>query len=154
VNKIIKADFNKSNHQDAIFDLLNIYLTDKMGGSKPFKQSLKKKLINGLMKTGNSLIFFVVENEKFIGMAICFLSFSTFKLKKLLNIHDIIVLPEYRNHGLGRKLMNHIEAHAKKINCGKITLEVRLDNKNAKHLYQSLGYNECEPRMLFWVKII
>lgn len=152
--KIIKADLSNPIHQDAIFYLLNAYLIDKMGGAKPFVSSLKKKLINGLKEASNSLIFFAAENKKFIGMTVCFISFSTFKLKKLLNIHDIIVLPEYRNKGIGRKLMKHIERHAKKIKCGKITLEVRIDNKNAKLLYQSLGFKECEPKMLFRVKHI
>jgi ribosomal protein S18 acetylase RimI-like enzyme len=37
---------------------------------------------------------------------------------------------------------------------GKLTLEVRQDNKNAKQLYKCLGFKDCKPPMLFWVKNI
>ena len=152
--KIKEGNLNNRLHQNALFTLLNVYIKDKMGGGTPIKIASKKKLINGLSKTGNSLIYFALYEKKFVGMAICFTSFATFKLKKLINIHDLIVLPEYRNKKIGKNLMNHIEKKAKQKGFGKLTLEVREDNINAKHLYKSLGYNDCNPPMLFWIKNI
>jgi ribosomal protein S18 acetylase RimI-like enzyme len=152
--KIINADLNDKHHQDVIFYLLNVYITDRMGGGKPLINSLKDELIGGLKNTPNTSVFLAMDKYQIIGMSISFITFSTFTLKKLMNIHDIIVLPEFRNKGVGKKMMAYIEKAAKKSGCGKITLEVRFDNMSARHLYKSLEFIESDPPMLFWHKFI
>jgi ribosomal protein S18 acetylase RimI-like enzyme len=43
---------------------------------------------------------------------------------------------------------------ARELGYCKVTLEVRDDNRNAKELYQSLGFKDTEPKMHFWTKVI
>ena len=50
--------------------------------------------------------------------------------------------------------MQAIELEAQRLNCAKITLEVRDDNTTAQALYSKTGYGHCEPPMLFWVKYL
>lgn len=38
-------------------------------------------------------------------------------------IYEIFVLPEYRNHGIGRSLLSHSEQLAKSLHCKSIRLE-------------------------------
>ena len=150
--KIIECDFKNCDHVKALVNLMNHYILDKMGGAKPLDTQEGYKLVEGLKNHPSKLILFAEMDNKLIGLANCFLNFATFTCKPFINIHDIVVLNKYRNQGIGRKLMNGIQAHAISMGCSKITLEVRDDNANAQHLYKSLGYDECTPVMHFWEK--
>lgn len=66
---------------------------------------------------------------------------SSFSLKwvKKGHIISIAVLPEYRNRGIGTKLMLAVFEAIKKYNVSEIKLEVRVSNP-AQHLYLRLGF--------------
>jgi ribosomal protein S18 acetylase RimI-like enzyme len=70
----------------------------------------------------------------------------------MINIHDIVVLKEYRGSGVGRMLMDAIDNEAKKRGCVRITLEVREDNVIAQNLYKNMDFKETNPKMLYWRK--
>jgi ribosomal protein S18 acetylase RimI-like enzyme len=100
----------------------------------------------------SSFVLFAETGLQIVGMAVCFIGFSTFRGKKLVNVHDLIILPSSRGLGLGRKLMKAVELVAREIDCCKITLEVRQDNHIAQSLYIGEGYAGSQPPMLFWSK--
>ena len=116
-------------------------------------------LIPELKKLNNHLIILANKNNNYIGMAICFIGFSTFYAKPLINIHDLTVLQEFRKQGVGTNLIKEIEYKAKELNCCKITLEVQEYNKQALTIYENLGfrkngYNPEEGNALFLMKTI
>ena len=76
-----------------------------------------------------------------VGFSICFLGFSTFLARPLLNIHDIFVDLSVRGRGIGAMLLERIEASARELNCCRITLEVREDNRVARGLYRKVGFD-------------
>ena len=76
-----------------------------------------------------------------VGFSICFLGFSTFNARPLINIHDIFVDSAVRGIGIGRMLLERIEAKARELNCCRITLEVREDNRVARGLYRKVGFD-------------
>ena len=82
----------------------------------------------------------------------CFVNFSTFYVKPYLYIHDIVVLNEYRGKGIGKALMEMLIIKSIEKGHCKVTLEVREDNTVAQSLYKDLGFEECNPNMLFWTK--
>ena len=75
-----------------------------------------------------------------VGVAVCFIGFSTFAAQPLLNVHDLAVLPAHRGRGIGRRLLETAETAARALGCCKMTLEVRDDNVTAQGLYAALGY--------------
>jgi ribosomal protein S18 acetylase RimI-like enzyme len=75
-----------------------------------------------------------------VAVAVCFVGFSTFVARPLINIHDLAVLPEYRGQGIGRLLLQQVEAKGHELGCCKLTLEVREDNHRAQRLYQRFGF--------------
>ncbi len=79
------------------------------------------------------------------GLALCFLGFSTFLRKPLLNIHDFFVLPEFQGRGIGRAFLSFLEDQARLRDWGRITLEVYADNTQARTLYESCGYTGSQP---------
>ena len=76
---------------------------------------------------------------KTVGYAFTFETYSTFLAKPTLYLEDIFVLPEYREHGVGTALMNHLIAIAKQKDCGRMEWVVLDWNVNAQKFYQKLG---------------
>ena len=152
--KVFECDFDNPVHCETLADLMNAYITDRMGGGQPYTPVQRKRLIEGLKNHPSRLVLFVAADDIMVGLANCFINFATFSLKPYVNIHDVIVLQEFRGTGAGRKLMEGVIEHARKLDCSKITLEVREDNEPAQNLYKSLDFNECEPVHHFWTKYL
>lgn len=150
--EIINCDFNNSRHCKALADLMNEYITDKMGGGQPHTPEQREMLIKGLREHPSKLVLFAISGEKFVGLVNAFINFATFSVKPFINIHDVVVSKEWRNNGIGRKMISEVIKRAEEMGCSKVTLEVREDNDNARHLYNSLGFHDSEPRQFYWTK--
>jgi ribosomal protein S18 acetylase RimI-like enzyme len=146
------ANLDNHRHQRELLTLLDLYSRDAMGNRAALPTAVRRDLIGGLRRHPASLVLLAWFGDRCIGLAICFEGFSTFQAKPLLNIHDLVIHPEFRNRGIGRALLSAIEAAARKRSCCKITLEVRADNAVAKHLYRAVGFTESQPPMHFWHK--
>ena len=151
---IVEVDFENDAHCRAVVDLMNHYMADTMGNHPPHTQESASQLIEGLKGHCNKLCILAEVEGIFIGLVNCFIGFSTFASKPFINVHDVVVLDTYRGKGIGRKMLEFVAQRAVEMKCAKITLEVREDNSNAKHLYSSLGYKEGQPPMHFWTKYI
>ena len=147
---VVLADLADPAHQAAILDLLDMYCRDPFGDSRPLSAQAREGLIPGLVKHGGARVFLAYAGDEPAGIAICFLGFSTFKARPLLNIHDIAVAPQFRGQGLGRELLDAVEAHARELGCCKLTLEVLADNTLAQQAYRRAGFQSTEPETWFW----
>jgi predicted GNAT superfamily acetyltransferase len=154
---VIKADYANAAHGAAIVALLDAYARDPMGGGEPLDQEVKDRLVADLegQPTAFSLIAF--DDETPVGLANCFWGYSTFAAKRLINIHDIVVIPEARGKGAAKALFAEIERIAAEKGACKVTLEVLSGNGPAKALYASLGYGDYaldheKGTALFWQK--
>ena len=152
--EVVECDFENPYHKEKLVYLMNQYIKDEMGGGEIIKGRKEKELIEGLRSTPGGIVLFGYYDKKIVGLIIGFIRFATFAVKKMINIHDIIVEKQYRNNGIGKTLLSNIIQMAKKMNCSKVTLEVRYDNIKAQYLYKSLEFGECNPPMHFWVKKI
>jgi ribosomal protein S18 acetylase RimI-like enzyme len=152
--RIEPADLDSHDHQHQLFTLLDYYSRDAMGNRAPLPATIARDLVAGLRRHPASLVLLAWHAERCVGLAICFEGFSTFQARPLLNIHDFVIHPEFRNRGIGRALLSAVEAAARERNCCKITLEVRADNSVAQHLYRAFGFSESEPAMHFWHKTL
>jgi ribosomal protein S18 acetylase RimI-like enzyme len=121
-----------------------------MGGGKPLSKPEQLRLIDGLSEHPKSIVLLARTEGIFTGLLTAFENLSTFTTKPMINIHDIIVLKEYRGKGVGRQLMNAILTEAENRKCSRITLEVRKDNIIAQSLYKSLEFDEANPEMFYW----
>ena len=66
-------------------------------------------------------------------------------------ISMVYTRPEYRNQGLGRKVVNYLKNEI--LNEGKIaTLNVDQANPISNHLYKSLGFKKVFSRGIFLPK--
>lgn len=154
---IQQADYHNSEDAQAIVNLLDAYARDPMGGGEPLSPFVKDNLVIELAKRSFALSLIAFVDTKPVGLLNAFEGFSTFKAKPLINIHDIIVLSEYRGMQVGKKLLEAVEGIARQKNCCKITLEVLQGNKGAQQAYHKAGFAGyvLDPEMgqaLFWQK--
>ena len=66
------------------------------------------------------------------------------------HIVNIAVLPDKRTKGIGRKLLNTMMSYAKAVPCEAATLEVRVSNKAAIHLYETYGFKTEGMRKAYY----
>lgn len=149
--EIVEADLNNAMHAEAIVEITNAYANDKMGLGMPLPNKIKQNLIGEMKKFPCGVSFIAFVDGKAAGLANCVFGFSTFNASKVLNIHDLAVLSDYRSMGIGQALMDSVEKKAQKTHCCKITLEVREDNR-ARNLYERTGFSYGSPVMYFMTK--
>jgi ribosomal protein S18 acetylase RimI-like enzyme len=138
--QIIPADLALPNHQQAVVDLIDAYSRDPMGDGKPLPDDVKQRLVPGLRAHPTTIIFLAYDGDQPVGIALCFRGFSSFYAKPLINIHDLAVLPGYRGHGIGRKLLGAVATKGRELDCCKLTLETQENNRAAQGLYKSVGF--------------
>src|SRR5208282_2041020 len=138
--KIINCDLRDNNHRQALLMLMDRYALDPMSGGHPLSAKARTNLIPQLQKHPAFFGWLTFRGQLPIGFAICFLTFSTFAGLPALNIHDISVDNEYRGFGLGKRMLETIEAKARELGCCKLTLEVREDNEPARMLYSKFKF--------------
>ena len=67
-----------------------------------------------------------------------------------MEIDNFLVNIEYRNNGIGNKLMSYLMSIAKNNNVDNITLEVRVSNSIAINLYKKYGFKEVAIRKYYY----
>ena len=68
-------------------------------------------------------------------------------------INYLAVDPECQRMGLGRLLMKHVEQCLVKAGCPKVSLQIRLDNDDARFFYESLGFRQ-DPVISYGKRLI
>lgn len=140
---VIRADLDNPEHQQAIRMLTNHYACDELAGGQPLPTDVLEKLVEGLRQHPTTIVFLAWSNNQPIGIATCFLGFSTFAAKPLINIHDLAVHSDFRGVGVGRALLSAVEAEARSRGCCKLTLEVLQNNQRAIKVYSSFGFGQA-----------
>ena len=67
-----------------------------------------------------------------------------------MEIDNFSVMEDYRNQGIGTKLMAHLISIAIEYRVVNITLEVRLSNEIAINLYKKFGFREVALRKFYY----
>ncbi len=98
-------------------DLLRSHLF----GEKPYAEAIVAELEN-----------------RVIGYALFFHTYSTFLTQPGLYLEDVFVAPEYRRRGVGKALMTSVAKMAFDRGCGRLEWSVLEWNQNAIEFYQSL----------------
>ena len=148
---IVAADLRRPDHQRDVVALTDAYARDPMGNGGPLAPEVLASLPAALRDHPTTLILLAYTQDRAtthttaqaIGIATCFLGFSTFAARPLINIHDLAVLPAYRGRGVARRLLAAVEDQARKLGCCKLTMEVQENNLRAKHVYTSAGFSHA-----------
>ncbi|WDD97140.1 GNAT family N-acetyltransferase [Thalassomonas actiniarum] len=151
------ADYKDEQQGKDLLMLLNAYALDPMGGEEPLTEYVKENLLTALSQRSDMFTLLCYLDGKPAGLINCIESFSTFSCQPVINVHDVVVLPFYRGHGLSEKMLQEVENIAREKGCCKLTLEVLQGNAVAQKAYRKFGFSgyELDPEMgqaMFWDK--
>ena len=155
--RIVDADLSRPDHARAVVALTSAYAEDPMGNGAPLPGDVLERLVPALRAHPTTIVFLAYVGDQAVGIATCFLGFSTFAARPLVNVHDLAVVSEHRGRGVGRALLDAVERRARELGCVKLTLEVQENNARARRVYASAGfaqavYGEATGGSLFLTK--
>jgi len=155
--RIVEADLARAEHAAAVVALTQAYALDPMGNDGPLPLDVLARLVGALRAHPTTVVLLAYEGDAAVGIATCFVGFSTFAARPLLNVHDLAVLPERRGRRIASRLLDAIDAKARALGCCKVTLEVLEHNAPARALYGRKGfaqatYGEAAGGALFYAK--
>ena len=138
--EILVNPYERKEHAEAIFSVLDSYAQDPMGGSERLGEFTRMNLVTELQGRDWIVTFLALLEGQPVGLLIAMEGFSTFVSRPLMNIHDVAVVPGYRGMGIGKALFAAAEQEARRRNCCKLTLEVLSGNERAISIYKGLGF--------------
>jgi len=162
----LEVDYHNPQQSADLLEMLQMYASDPMGAGKPLGSDITDTLITKMAarpQVFSVLAYANMQNAEGgiqpIAFANCIESFSTFKAKPVVNIHDFAIIEQARGHGISQGLMTYIETLSKQKGACKITLEVLEGNIAAQKAYIKSGFKgyELDPSMgqaMFWEKPI
>lgn len=136
----VTADFTQPEHAQALTYLMNAYAQDPMGGDATIDPTILAQLPTVLAARDDAFTILAYAEDTPVGLANCFVGFSTFAAKELVNVHDLVVVESHRYQGIGKELLAEVEKRAQSRNACKITLEVLQNNAPARKAYQDVGF--------------
>jgi len=89
------------------------------------------------------------DDNKAVGYALLFSTFSTFLVKPGLYLEDLFVLPEYRRLGIGKRLLKHCVQLAVDRGCGRLEWTCLDWNVNAQAVYDGIGARRMHDWLLY-----
>ena len=150
--EIIQLDYSDSERTDDFLFLMDQYACDPMGLEDPLPAKVRNSLCHQLQEFPDAATFLAYRDESPVGLATCFISFSTFDARKVINVHDLFVIREERGLGIGDQLLQAAQKRARQMKCCRLTIEVRDDNHSARKLYDRFGFEEGDPPVRFMTK--
>jgi GNAT superfamily N-acetyltransferase len=79
------------------------------------------------------------QNSQAVGVAVFYITYSTFLTKPGLFVEDLFVLPEYRSQGIGKALLADLSRQVIERGYGRLEWRVRTWNDRATQFYQRIG---------------
>ena len=118
----------------------------ELGRPKADKDSdvdMFRSLVTKYIKDQDKIILVVqLDNMEIVGMV------SMMYLQRLnqttleMYVPELVVLEQYQNCGIGKKLIEHCITLAKEKNCHRIRLESGNQRKNTHKFYKNLGFEQ------------
>ncbi|WP_144637982.1 GNAT family N-acetyltransferase [Bordetella genomosp. 13] len=154
---IIDVDFANPSHARDLIALLDEYARGDMGSGEALPDHARRDLPAALAARPWAHALLAYVDGQPAGLAIYIEGFSTFACRPLVNLHDFMVSARFRRQGVAQKLLDALDAAARRLGCCKVTLEVLEGNAAAQALYRKQGYEayqlqEANGRAVFWQK--
>lgn len=122
-------------------------LFDLFSQEKDFTPDREKQLrgLRLILEQPNRGRIFVIRNEtRIIGMINLLITISTAEGGFVLLLEDLVIRPDHRGQGYGKKLLSYAEDYAKEKGFLRITLLTDKPNERAKKFYMDHGFVESD----------
>lgn len=154
MTEIREADLTHSADAQALVEIVDSYARGPGGQNAPLSAEARARLAPGLHAHPAAFALLAFDGGLAVGAAVCFVGFSTFAARPLVNIHDLAVLPSHRSRGIGGRLLEAVERRARALGACRVTLEVGEANQGARRLYERHGFGPAEAPHRFLGKAL
>ena len=99
-----------------------------------------QNFIESRINNRDSVIFVAEENNKLVGYAQLYPSFSTIKLSDIWILNDLFILESFRKKGVASQLIDTVLEFSEEGQRKQVWLLTGSDNKQAQQLYNRKGF--------------
>ncbi|MBS4218493.1 GNAT family N-acetyltransferase [Bacillus sp. FJAT-49711] len=139
---IVRPALNED--MNSLYMLMRQYIVDFYHQSEPNENDLRNLIQHLLDNPSSGLQFVAEENEKIIGFATLYFTFSSLKVKRQAILNDLFVAPQERGKKVGEKLFETCLDYIRKNRFASMTWETAKDNLIAQTLYNKMGGKQSE----------
>ena len=107
---------------------------------QPSDEALARSFLLERFRHLESVVFIAFADDRAIGFAQLYPSFSSGRAARTLILNDLFVAPEARGKGAGTALLAAAADYAKAIGAVRLTLSTAGDNRAAQALYEQEGW--------------
>src|ERR687893_2414307 len=117
---------------------------DRVYETSPDAEKTMRRFLADVANSGYSFLFVAVTEGRTVGFISGELreGSPTFLPKTWASVDDVFVEPEHRNLGMGKALLQSVEAWAKERGASGVSLQVAAANARARKFYRDLGFRE------------
>jgi len=137
--------------QAKIKDSERIAILCEQLGYSATKEQIEERL-NKIQNNNSHIIYVAVENDYIIGWAHAHISDLIIIPNQAL-LFGLVVDKIYRNSGIGRLLMQHIEEWATLVGCEGVILRSNIKPQEAHLFYEKIGYKNIKQSVTFYKKL-
>ncbi len=107
------------------------------------------------VKNNNGKCYLYIDNKNVVGLIMGIIpkydenDYLDYKCPKKGEVTELIIKKEYRNHNIGKILLNKMEEYFRKNNCEYSFIDVFAYNKSGINFYDKNGYHS---RMIIDIK--
>jgi GNAT superfamily N-acetyltransferase len=113
-----------------------------------FDPSRARRALEQMICEDHGRAWIVELDGKVAGYVIVLYAFSLEYGGRVLEIDELFVTAEFRGHGLGRAILEFVDAEARKFGAILLTLETEFDNENAQAFYGKHGFTKLERQLM------
>lgn len=128
-------------HLDEVAFLFDRY---RMFYGRPSDLDSAKEFIRERLQTRDAAILLAVEGDRSFGYSQLFPSWSSVSMQRVWILNDLYVLPQARNRGIAKALINAARDLAMTTEAVRIILATEVTNTVGQNLYESMGYRKFE----------
>jgi ribosomal protein S18 acetylase RimI-like enzyme len=148
---IVRAEHQ---HLDLLVPLFDAY---RVFYEQPADPEAARQYLAARLSNLESVIFLAIEEspDGTNGLGFCQLypSFTSVNMARIWILYDLFVLPEARQRGVGRALMERARHFAQATGASRLELSTAKDNRPAQALYESLGYERDQAFYFYELKL-
>ena len=117
---------------------------DRIYATAPGAEQVMRRFLSDLASSGHSFLFMAESGGRVVGFISGELREGslTFRQKTWASVDDVFVEQDHRNLGIGRTLLEGVEAWAKERRADGISLQVAAANERGRKFYEELGFRE------------
>jgi GNAT superfamily N-acetyltransferase len=137
----VEISIIKATDKDIPLILELLYELDR---PKPIDNEIKvfKNKIRGYFSDSQKTILLAKQDNKIVGLVSVIFLNRLNRAKPEMYIPELIVTKQFRNFGIGKKLIKHCIDLAKKKDCYRIRLESGNQRKESHKFYKSIGFEQ------------